>query len=179
MKHAIIAGFGFLMAAIALPGQDATKPSPTENKNLALFLPGPTCPVSMHALQGSGSVLVAVRDGKPPEGPAQRIHLILTGSTAARIVGAKVLVRGQTGKARITQAAPRANEDSNLSRTLHVAFGPEEANSVAVDLLLPGFTTVRSIELQSLTYRDGSTWAVAGEQACHVAPDPLMLVDSR
>ena len=122
---------------------------------------------------------VAVQDGKPPESPAQRIHLILSSSTAARIVAAKVLVHGQSARARITKAASSTKNDSELSRTLHVAFEPDAATSVAADLLLPGFTTVRSLQLQSLIYRDGSTWAVAGEQACHVVPDPLMLVDGR
>jgi hypothetical protein len=33
--------------------------------------------------------------------------------------------------------------------------------------------------LESLTYKDGSTWTVAGRQACRVAPDPMMLVADR
>ncbi len=179
MKYASAVGLGLLLAAIALPAQILTRPALTEKKDSAVLLPEPTCPVSMHALQGTGRGMLAVRDRKPTEGPAQHIHLILTSATAARILAAKVLVRGQSGSASIMPASDKAESTSGVSRTLHLAFKSESADSVAADLLLPGFTTVRSIELQALTYTDGSTWAVAGEQACHVAPDPMMLVGSR
>lgn len=180
MKYAPAAGLTLLLAAIALPAQNPTKPATrAERENFVLVLPGSTCPVGMHALQGSGSGMLAVRNGKPTEEPAQHIHLILTSATAARIVAAKVLVRGQSGSASIMPASDKAESTSGVSRTLHLAFKSESADSVAADLPLPGFTTVRSIELQALTYTDGSTWAVAGEQACHVAPDPMMLVGSR
>jgi hypothetical protein len=47
------------------------------------------------------------------------------------------------------------------------------------DLVLPGFSSVQSITLNSLTYSDGSTWNSFKGNACRVAPDPFMLVSAR
>ncbi len=57
-----------------------------------------------------------------------------------------------------------------------VTFHPEDATSVAAELVLPGFTSVGSVELLSITYQDGSTWSLAKGEACRVVPDRLMLV---
>jgi hypothetical protein len=121
-------------------------------------------------------------------GSSQRIHLVLTNSKSAKIAGATVKVFGLSGKNRIEKASVNldarldlTNQKStfDLTRTLDVTFTPKDGTSVATDLVLPGFTSVLSIQLESLSYKDGSTWAVAGQRACHVAPDPMMLVADR
>jgi hypothetical protein len=138
----------------------------------------------MHALQGSGTGLFAVHGDQRVEGFSQRIHLILTNPRSAKIAAAKVKVFGLSGKNRVERASASldlTNQKgaSDLIRSLDVAFTPEGEKDVATDLILPGFTSVQSIYLESLTYKDGSTWTVAGHQSCHVAPDPLVLVADR
>ena len=193
MKPAIVLGFAFLFAVTWLAAQNSATASTGQEgtqatTNFVLYLPASTCPVSMHALQGSGTGLVAVRGEQRVSGSSQRIHLVLTSSKSANIAGAKVKMFGLSGKNRIEQAS--ANPDHTLdlrnqkstfdvTRTLDVTFTPEDETSIATDLVLPGFTSVLSIQLESLSYKDGSTWAVAGQLACHVAPDPMMLVADR
>ncbi|MGO9434625.1 MAG: hypothetical protein ACLP00_10050 [Terracidiphilus sp.] len=201
MKRAAVFGSSLLLAATTLAAQSsfgvatmgglsgATPPASQENAktatNFDLSQSSPTCPVSMHALQGSGTGLVAVHGDQRAAGFAQRIHLILNNPKAAKIAAAKVRVFGLSGKNRVEPASYSTLDLTNqtskfdLSRTLDVAFTTEGEKDVATDLILPGFTTVLSIQLESLTYKDGSTWAVAGRQACHVAPDPLVLVADR
>ena len=129
--------------------------------------------------------MVAVRDEKPIEGPSQRVHLILGNPRSAAVTGAKVKVFGLSGKNRLERTSDHSLDLTNregasdLTRTLYVTFAPEGDKDVATDLVLPGFTSVQSVELESITYTDGSTWTVAGQQACHVAPDPIMLVADR
>jgi hypothetical protein len=67
---------------------------------------------------------------------------------------------------------------SEISKTLNVTFAPEDEKSVSAELVLPGFSSVTFVQLKSVTYQDGSAWKVDGqaEQACRVAPDPLMLI---
>lgn len=138
-----------------------------------------SCPVSLHALQGSGSGLLAVRDAKPTPGPSQHIHLVLADTRAAHVVSAKVAVSGLTGQKQVVPTRGLHDNRSDATRTLDVRFVPEGDNTVAAELALPGFTSVRLVSIQSIAYDDGSTWSVAAHQACQVAPDPLMLVADR
>jgi hypothetical protein len=191
VKRAAFVGLCLSLAVTMVSAQEAARSTAHQNnaqqssKDFVMVLPAPTCPVSMHALQGRGSGLVAVRDEKPIEGPSQRVHLILSNPRSAVVAGAKVKVFGLSGKNRLERTSDRSLDLTNregasdLTRTLDVTFAPEGDKDVATDFMLPGFTSVRSVELESITYRDGSTWTVAGQQACHVAPDPIMLVADR
>lgn len=180
MKCALIGG-GILLVSSMLAAQTTSAPQDRTQSsgNVAVFLPAPACPVSMRALQGFGTGLIAVRDAKPADGPTQRVHLILSDASASRVVGAKIVVRGLSGKSQIVATLLASEERSDLTRTLDVRFAPEGDKDVATDLVLPGFTSVRSIQIDAINYKDGSSWAVAGRQACHVTPDPMMLVAGR
>ena len=172
--------FASAMVAAQSAPQAATPDQPQQtSKNYMLILPAPTCPVSLHALQGSGSGLLAVRNAKPVDGPVQRIHLILGGPAASRVVGAKVLVRGLSGKSEVVPAKGATDVRSDLTKTLDIRFASDADGNVAATLVLPGFTSVSFIQLDSIDYADGTTWRVAGERACHVTPDPMMLVTER
>lgn len=137
------------------------------------------CPVSLHALQGLGSGLLAVREGKPTQGPGQHIHLVVSDAKASRVTGAKVLVSGLTGSHHVVPTRSPRDNKPDATRMLDLRFVPQDANEVAAELILPGFTSVRSIAIQSIEYDDGSTWTVAAHQACLVAPDPMMLIADR
>jgi hypothetical protein len=190
MKRAAVIGFALLFAvATSVAQNSATQPASQERSqtatNFILNLPAPTCPVSMHALQGTGTGLVAVHGDQRVAGFSQRIHLIVTNPKPSKIAGAKVKVFGLSGKNRVEPASYSTLDLTNqtskfdLTKTLDVTLTPEGEKDVATDLILPAFTTVLSIQLESLTYEDGSAWAVAGRQACHVAPDPLVFVADR
>ncbi len=191
MKRVAVFGFGLFLATTMLGAQEAPSPSVRQNniqqssKDFVMYPGAPACPVSMHALQGHGSGLVAARDAKPIEGPSQRIHLVLSNPKSAMVASAKVKVFGLSAKDRLERTSDRSfdltNRDgaSDLTRILDVTFAPEGEKDVSTDLLLPGFTSIRSVELESLTYKDGSTWTVDGMQTCHVTPDPIMLLADR
>ena len=147
-----------------------------EHQSPNVFILGAACPVSMHALQGSGGGLVAVHGAKPMNGPAQRIHLILADGTEKRVTRATVRVEGLSPRNRIANARESDGLTSDLTRTLDVTFALGDRNDETADLVLSGFTSVTSIELQSISYQDGSTWSVPGSRACRVAPDGFMLI---
>ncbi len=160
----------------------AQEPSATSQTTIVIREPGATCPVGMRALQGTGQGLVRVRNQRPeirngpPAGvPSQRIHLILADHRPGSIERARVLVSGLSPKNRMRNLSG-LDAPTDISKTMEVTLQPEDAASASADLVLPGFTTVNSIGLLSITYDDGSTWNVMKGKACRVTPDPLMLI---
>jgi hypothetical protein len=163
-----------------------TFPDKTASRASVYVIPAPTgpdCPVSMHAQQqrrNGGRILTTSKWLSPrPPGIEQRIRLILeSASDSARVAGAKVTVRGTNGKGRTTQTLMTQDQDapSNATKILAITFDSGGDKGASADLVLPGFTSVQSIRLDSLTYSDGSTWNPPKGKVCRTAPDPLMLV---
>lgn len=164
------------------------------------------CPVSMRAQHGSGGGLVMT--SRQPSGPdaqsgpdgrslgdghsgiEQRIHLILgkvngldKGKDSARVVAATVTVRGVNGKWLTMPASSSqlgsSSVESSLVKKVDVKFGITAGQEEFADLVLPGFSSVQSITLNSLTYADGSIWNSFDGKACRVSPDPFMLVSMK
>lgn len=180
MKSIFLSGSILLVSSLltAQTTPQAASPSTTRLAPAAFpaAAPASSCPVSLHALQGTGSGLLAVRNADPLPGPSQHIHLVLGDGNASRPVTAKILVHGLSDKSRSLPAQLSSGERFDNTRTLYVTFTPENDKEVAADLALPGFTSISSIRLESIDYADGSTWKVATGQVCRVVPDPLMLV---
>ena len=177
MKPALLIGSTLLLAATVLVAQSPAPSAQQSSIAVTVAPSGESCPVSMHALQGRGSGLIAMKNQAPPNGISQRIHLILGDRRTAKIVSARVAVRGYSGKARMAQASSLSETTGDLTKTIEVSFAPEDNGvGVAADLELPGFTAVSSIRLESIVYSDGSAWKVGGGQVCSIAPDPLLLV---
>lgn len=186
MKRATALSLAFLLCGTILTAQNPGQQSTT---TFVVGLPASTCPVAMRASQSIGENLLAVRGNQQRvDVMAQRIHLILANvkspNSKPMIATAKVTVRGLSSKGRAIQTLsiqPGSNQPgtSDLTRALEVTFSPETENSVSTDLLLPGFTSVKSIELNAVTYADGTNWRVSAQAACRVAPDPIMLISNR
>jgi hypothetical protein len=194
MKRILAVSIPFLLGAAVLTAQsNATPPSGTsfgtatmENMKLGgtstsivVIRMQALCPVGMHAKQGSGGGLAAVRNARPGDGPSQRIHLVLARRHSQQITGARVLVRGLSGKDRTVRSISMEDIVPDRGQMLDVTFTPDNSVEASADLVLPGFTSIQSIELQSITYADGSTWKMANQNTCTVAPDPMMLIAGR
>ena len=198
MNRLRVASFAALLSSVTLAAQSpgpATVSSQMQGSSSVYVVPGAGslgCPVSMRAQHGAGGGLVMTRQSRSshdseqvqPSGPSQQIHLILgkaeeNSSADARVAGAKVTVHGTNGKWRTVPTGLASDATSGASKTLEVTFDVAENGQVSTDLTLPGFTSVQSIALDSLTFSDGSTWVPSQGKACRVAPDPLMLVSER
>jgi hypothetical protein len=199
MRLITAAGIAILLSAALVPaqqekplvqgGEAAAKSSTAPDRHvkvIVLHAVEPACPVSMSAKQGAGGGLLAARHlpdtgqaNSVPSGPSQLIHLILSSAKNGQVVAARLKVLGLSGKARTENAEFGDEITPDVTRWLDVTFVPEGNNSVAANIMLHGMTSVRSIELQSISYKDGSTWRVAGQMTCSVAPDRMMLVAGR
>jgi hypothetical protein len=141
------------------------------------------CPVSMEATRLGGGDMVRVGD-KTMSGPGQRIRLTLHDRTnPARILGARVAVRGTDGKPRMSTLASTLENSTNrageVTRTVTLNFNDRGESWAAADLVLRGLTSVSRVRLESLTYADGTTWQPEQGSVCAVVPSPLMLVAGR
>jgi len=160
--------------------QFANSPSGSPAQVFSILNPsGPSCPVTMRAEHRSGGSTMYTGYG-PATGVGQRVHLIF-GALSARVTAATVTVRGTDGRWRVATASTRQPRQGSpdISRTLNAVFTQDGNDSEATELDLPGFTSVKSIRLDSVTYADGSTWTAPEGGGCRVAPDPFMLVGSR
>ena len=188
---------GLVVAALLLSGsvvvaqQTATPPAvQLANGNTVWFVNvpgGQPCPVRLQARQSGMGDLVKTRQTPDTQAesnprPTQRIRLIINPlagkAPATAVVGATVTARGFSARARIDNASS-SNAPSDIRRTLNITFRTESDHSLSAELVLPGFTAVNSIKLETIEYADGSTRDLFGKKFCTVAPDPLMLVAGR
>ncbi|HWG19315.1 MAG TPA: hypothetical protein VG225_02215 [Terracidiphilus sp.] len=183
-------GVAVMLGPVALGAQKAaSSPAPAQ---LVMNVPaGNGCPIGMRAEHGTGSGLVMTRDdhGKQAVPPgkdhgymakeiSQQIHLTLTNPLNRKIAAARVTARGLTARGRITKTLSTGDDGSNVTRTVDVKFSSADGRNVSADVTFPAFTVVNSIQMESITYADGSVWKLDDAQTCRVVPDPLMLVDA-
>jgi len=152
-----------------------------------------TCPVMLAARQSSAAFARQVRGGEAPGGGepivkqdgdvaikdvTQRLHLSARGPDSKRIVAAGILVHGYSNKARFMPIFS-TDKDYDAAKILNVRFSPESAHEDSADVSVPGLAAVGVIDLNSVTFADGSTWKIAQGQSCRVWVDGLMLVSGR
>jgi len=145
------------------------------------------CPIDMHVRQRVGGGTVAVdENGVKHRVFAPRLRLFLndfrTSNSGQKIVSATVTVRGSNGKEHMQRLDTlpdqgRNSESGSITRTLNVDLGTWGEPGVSGDFRLQGFTSASRVELESVTYEDGSTWKLSGGESCWVSPDPMMLIN--
>ena len=96
-----------------------------------------------------------------------------------RIASATAMVYGFGSRPRYELISPgpepKGNGWSGPTRKLQLRFTSRDGSSMA-ELWLPGFGAVRGLNVDSITYADGSTWTPARGESCTVTPSLLMLV---
>ena len=137
------------------------------------------CPVDMRVRQRMGGDTVAVdANGVKRKVFAQRLRLILNSfrqdNSGREVVSATVTVHGTGTEARMRPLGA-GNDHGDLNsgskaRTLSVSMSNWGEPGVAGDFLLPGFTSASRVDLESITYDDGSTWKLSKNETCQVAP---------
>jgi hypothetical protein len=132
---------------------------------------------------GGGTVAVDA-NGVKQKVFAQRLRLILNSfrqdNSGRTVVSATVTVHGTGTKARMQPLSGGSNDwdvnSGSKARTLSVSMSNWSEPGVSGDFLLPGFTSASRVDLESITYDDGSTWKLSKNETCRVAPDPIMLI---
>jgi hypothetical protein len=174
MKRASVLPFALLFSSITLVAQTTSQNQP-QTTVLRIAPVTNTCPISLHARNAGGADMWKV-NGVPISGPAQMLHLTVTNPDSRQVVAINVTVRGFTDKSRLLPATT-TQDKSDAARTLDVKF-PSEPKETTAELRVPGLTAVTTIDLNSVTYSDGSIWKLAPGSSCRSWVDGLMLVSS-
>ena len=176
----------FAIGPFSLVAQNAAPVPVASSSNFNIVI-GSDCPVSMQLEQRLGDQLVTVQDdGRVYKAPATQLMLtIAPGSPASsrptplRVAAATAIAYGFGGQPRAELVYPspgsRGNGSSGPTRNLRLQFNANDGSSVA-KLWLSGFGAVRSLELNSITWSDGSNWKPARGESCTVTPSLFMLV---
>jgi hypothetical protein len=145
---------------------------------VSLMSPLGSCPVSLHARQSGVAARREVGSSQHrPDGVSQSLHLIVDNTESRRIVAANVTVHGFADNSRLVEVL--SNQDSSdAAKTFDVRFSANSATEASADLRVPGFAGVSTIDLNSITYADGSIWKLAAGSSCRSWIDGLMLVSS-
>jgi len=150
------------------------------------ILQSAACPAGLKASFNSGTRMVKVHkpgdpDPGPSRGPSQHIRLSLGSYAQNPVVSVRVTAFGLTARGRIARSADsNTYGPSNIRRSMDIAqFFTAKDGTLYADLVLPGFTAVNSVKLESIHFADGSTREFAGQSLCSVPVDPMMLVSER
>lgn len=135
------------------------------------------CPVSLRAQHGVDGGIRNV-DKSKPEGVAQLLHLILTSKNSREIVEARLRVRGVSPKGRVSNADTFTHGSADATRSVSVRFTPSGENEVSGKAWVSGLSAVLEVELNGVTYADGSIQRFNSADGCRFTPDHLMLIAS-
>jgi hypothetical protein len=179
MKSAVAASLALLFGSVTLSAQSATQ-NQTQTSVYRMPITSGGCPVSLRALHGADGSMLRV-DKNRPAGIAQLLHLILSNPDARQVVAARVRVRGLSGRGRMTQTSGQdaTQGGADVTRSLEARFSAGSDKDVSSDVWVSGMTAVLEVELNSVTFADGTTRRFAGVDACRIAPEPLMLIAGR
>lgn len=137
----------------------------------------PSCPVGLHARQGSNGDMLRVANPHRNE-PGQMIQLSISDPTPSRqAVAAHLTVRGLAAKGRTVPAGNQLPADAQRAVDVQLTPGPDR--TLTAQVWVPGVTTVQTIDLASLTLADGTTWKLPAESVCRTSPDGFMLIGAR
>jgi hypothetical protein len=151
-------------ASLALPAVAQTDLAPN------------SCPVGFSAEPGVGPGMVIVVNGDTTASQKLKIelrHLPSPQFHLSEITGAQITVHGLTAKGRITPASSNP-DDATIARQVDLALTIAPGRTASTAMLFKGFTSVRWITLDSLTYADGSTWHPAAHKSCSIVPNRYM-----
>lgn len=137
------------------------------------------CPVALQLKQRALSGMQQVGKGQPKVVFETWIHLVLSSTPgakmhAAEIEAAVVTVHGYDGSPRFELVWPGTNAPA--AKSLDVKFAPASEGSVATDFSVKGISTASSLDLNSITFSNGSVWKPAKGSTCTVMPDLFMLI---
>ncbi|MFZ0746620.1 MAG: hypothetical protein WAM85_19590 [Terracidiphilus sp.] len=181
MRPSLVPALLLVLGSLALPAQDASKAQKQLNFVVIPVPLGSACPVGMYARHESGlHARVQVNGKATADTPGLPFVLTLTDPRPGQITKATVTIHGVSGKWQFIPTNTARDGSADVTKTINLVFaGGDEEKSASAALIAPGFTSVNSIVLDSVTYANGSTWKFSSTNACQVAPDPFVLIDAK
>jgi hypothetical protein len=171
MTSAGILPLAIMFAATSMFGQSLTLPPRIDPSK---------CPVGLEAEQ-DGSLFVYKNAKSDPAGDvdqrfSKRFDFKVTNFLPHDIVAAEITAHGFSYKGRII---PISDATPNIWKTVDIALDVKGNSSASREVSFARFSTIRTMEVNSVTYADGSTWRASSPGACSVAPNLLMRISAQ
>jgi hypothetical protein len=136
------------------------------------------CPVAMRLNQAFSGGLREAGKGQSSPTYSAKLHLLLSQIPRGKIVAASaktalVTVRGYDATPRFELVSPA---DAPLVKMMKIQFVPVNLKGATADFRVVGIVSASSLDIDSLTYADGSSWKPAQGQTCTVTPNPIVLI---
>jgi hypothetical protein len=146
-----------------------------------------TCPMGMDVHLSSSAALSRAERARPAQGPVQRLDVKLRNTDLRDVISLDAHVQGISAVPRFlptNEFAIPTNEfviPKTRAMPAPVPFHSDRRMSAGAELsllwTLANATGVEWVQLDRITYADGSTWQRRGSDACKVAPNGLMPVN--
>lgn len=171
MKSASILPFAIMLATVSMFGQSFTLPPRIDPSK---------CPVGLQVEHSSGLFAYENAKALPAEHISPRTEqwfdFRMTNFLPHEIVSAQITAHGFSDKWRVI---PVSTAKPDIWKTVDVALDVKGNSSASRELSLGHFSTISIIDVNSVTYADGSTWQAASPGACSVAPRLIMRINAQ
>jgi hypothetical protein len=167
MKSASILPLAIMLATTSALGQYTLPPRIDPAK----------CPVDLRVEHSGGLFEYRNANSDHVASPfsAQGFDFKMINFLPHEIVNAEITVHGFSNEGRlITYSTP-----PDLAKTLDVALDVKGNSSASRELSFDEFSIVETIDVNSVTYADGSTWHASSPGACSVAPSPIWRISAQ
>jgi len=134
------------------------------------------CPVGFSASRQSGLQLKSTSEASQT-GPVQGLHLNLHRRSTPDIASIEVTVYGIAQKGLYLPLGTESTRPISKTFELHRVSDDTSLNEADVMMRLAG--TLNAVNLNSITYADGTTWHSTANFQCRAVPSNLLLVGSR
>jgi len=172
----------FIFAQISSTVAAGSKNMPTAEKtgdSVVLYADRPDnvgCPVDFFASRRSISQMMSVADAKQASS-AQGLHLTLSHAAGPAIETIEVTVFGIPQKQGVFPAASASSE--TFSKTFELQRKADSKSLGEADVWMAHVGSFSRVDLNAITYVDGTTWHATKELKCSVLPSNVVLIGSR
>jgi hypothetical protein len=164
VKSAIVLQISIMLATTSMFGQRPPRIDPSK------------CPVGLEVEQNGSLVAYSGPTADVDQRTAQRFDFKMTNFLPHEIVKAEITAHAFSNKWRLF-SVPAPKPD--LWRTVDVAFNVKGNSSATRELSFAHFPGIRTFDVNSVTYADGSTWHASSPGACSVAPMGRMRISAQ
>jgi hypothetical protein len=172
MKSASILPLAIMLATTSMFGQSFTLPPHIDPSK---------CPVGLQVERSSGLFAYENAKAVPAEHvaptPEQWFDFRMTNFLPHEIVNAQITAHGFGHNGGIIGLL--LTPTPNFAETMDVALDVKGNSSASRELSLAHFSAIQTIDVNSVTYADGSTWHASSPGACSVAPSPIMRISDQ
>jgi hypothetical protein len=165
MKHTAIPALVLLSVFIGFSSQG----SETRSISLTNIATPSDCPphIEVRALHTASGQAKSI-DNSDSAGIAQRLRVTVSNSQPVEIVQTRITVRGHTGKGELSPANSLQTGSSEATKSFNLALKIGVKQQASTKVLLPGFTSIISVNLDSVVFADDSSWHPSEGKVCHI-----------